>query len=99
LPDTPAGALIIGASQAGIQLACTLRELGYIAPITVIGSEAHAPYQRPPLSKALLSGTMTASDLIFRSDDSTESRESSSCWASAAPRSRSMLTAAVLLSR
>ncbi|MET0714733.1 MAG: FAD-dependent oxidoreductase [Mycetocola sp.] len=63
------GVLIVGASQAGIQMACSLRELGFDDPITVVGAEIHPPYQRPPLSKALLSGSLSAADLIFRSDD------------------------------
>jgi 3-phenylpropionate/trans-cinnamate dioxygenase ferredoxin reductase subunit len=69
MPDRTPGALIIGASQAGVQVACSLRELGFEDPITIVGAETHMPYQRPPLSKALLSGTMTPADLIFRSED------------------------------
>ena len=49
MPDP--GTLIVGASQAGLQLAVSLRELGDTAPITLLGEEAHPPYQRPPLSK------------------------------------------------
>lgn len=62
-----AGLLVAGASQAGIQLACSLREFGYTKPITVVGAEQHPPYQRPPLSKALLSGETTADALELRS--------------------------------
>ena len=51
--DDP-GTLVVGASQAGLQIAATLRELGYQAPITMVGAEPHPPYQRPPLSKELL---------------------------------------------
>ncbi|CAH0148827.1 FAD-dependent oxidoreductase [Microbacterium sp. Bi121] len=63
---TGAGTLIIGAGQAGLQLATSLRELGYTAPITVVGGEEHTPYQRPPLSKIFLSGLATAEDLLLR---------------------------------
>ena len=62
-----AGTLIIGASQAGLQLATTLRELGDTEPITLAGTEKHPPYQRPPLSKAYLAGKATAASLHFRS--------------------------------
>ncbi len=48
------GTLVVGASQAGLQIAASLRERGYQAPITLVGAEAHPPYQRPPLSKELL---------------------------------------------
>ena len=63
------GTLIIGAGQAGLQVATTLRELGDTAPITLIGSETHLPYQRPPLSKAYLAGKIGPAELSFRGAD------------------------------
>ena len=60
------GTLIVGASQAGVQLAVTLRALGDSAPITLVGEEAHPPYQRPPLSKEFLSGSAERASLEFR---------------------------------
>lgn len=60
------GTLVVGASQAGLQLAVSLRELGYRAPITLVGEEVHAPYQRPPLSKEFLSGSADGDTLAFR---------------------------------
>lgn len=65
----PAGTLIIGAGQAGLQLATSLREFGDTHPITVIGGESHPPYQRPPLSKAFLSGTVSRDELALRGSD------------------------------
>ena len=62
----PHGTLIIGASQAGLQIATSLRDLGYEAPITLLGAEALAPYQRPPLSKGYVMGKDTAASLAFR---------------------------------
>jgi 3-phenylpropionate/trans-cinnamate dioxygenase ferredoxin reductase subunit len=47
---------IIGAGQSGYQVATSLREQGYAGRVVIIGEEPHAPYQRPPLSKAYLSG-------------------------------------------
>ena len=64
-----AGTLIVGASQAGVQLAASLRELGDDEPILLAGSEPRPPYQRPPLSKAYLSGTATADSLLLRSPE------------------------------
>ena len=61
-----AGTLIVGASQAGLQVAVSLRELGDTGPITLVGAEAHPPYQRPPLSKEYLSGTADGNTLAFR---------------------------------
>ncbi|MCG2621357.1 FAD-dependent oxidoreductase [Arthrobacter sp. I2-34] len=63
------GTLIVGACQAGVQLAASLRELGDCSPITLVGAEPHAPYQRPPLSKDLHGGTVDAAALAFRTAD------------------------------
>lgn len=46
--------LIVGAGQAAAVAVATLRDQGYEGGITVVGDEAHAPYERPPLSKAVL---------------------------------------------
>lgn len=59
--------LIVGASQAGAQVATSLREFGVTSPITLVGAEHHLPYQRPPLSKAFLSGKTEADALLLRS--------------------------------
>lgn len=61
------GVLIVGASQAGAQLATSLREFGATCPITLVGGEPHLPYQRPPLSKAFLLGKIEADQLLLRS--------------------------------
>src|SRR3979409_244964 len=60
------GALIVGAGQAGIQLAVSLRDYGYRGSITVIGAEAQPPYQRPPPSKAFLNRTANLTSLELR---------------------------------
>lgn len=60
------GTLIVGAGQAGAQAAFSLREMGYTAKITIVGSEPHPPYQRPPLSKAFLTGSAGHESLHFR---------------------------------
>ncbi|HEV7649717.1 MAG TPA: FAD-dependent oxidoreductase [Actinophytocola sp.] len=61
-----AGAVIVGASQAGLQLATSLRALDYAAPITLVGAEQHLPYQRPPLTKGFLADGSDAGSLAFR---------------------------------
>jgi 3-phenylpropionate/trans-cinnamate dioxygenase ferredoxin reductase component len=60
--------LIVGAGHAGFQLAASLRQHGYSAPIRLINDEAHLPYQRPPLSKAYLKGEGRPDSLMFRPD-------------------------------
>lgn len=63
------GLLIIGSSQAGVQLAVSLRALGYAEPITLLGDENHRPYQRPALSKEYLQGKVSKESLIYRAQD------------------------------
>ncbi len=46
--------IIIGAGQAGAMVTANLRGQGFEGDITLIGSEGHHPYERPPLSKAAL---------------------------------------------
>ncbi len=58
--------IIVGAGQAGLQLAESLRAEGYDGDLTLIGEETHLPYQRPPLSKAFLIGEMTEDRLVLR---------------------------------
>jgi NADPH-dependent 2,4-dienoyl-CoA reductase/sulfur reductase-like enzyme len=48
--------LVVGAGLAGLQTAVALREQGYAGALTLLGAEPAPPYDRPPLSKALLAG-------------------------------------------
>jgi len=47
--------VIVGAGQAGHQMAASIREQGISGDLILLGEEAYPPYQRPPLSKAYLS--------------------------------------------
>lgn len=58
--------IVIGAGQAGFSFSARLRELGYLGDIILIGDEHHAPYQRPPLSKAYLLGDMSLDRMLLR---------------------------------
>jgi 3-phenylpropionate/trans-cinnamate dioxygenase ferredoxin reductase subunit len=60
--------LIVGAGHAGGQVAALLRQYGFAGPITLIGDEPFAPYQRPPLSKAWLSGKADLASLQLKPD-------------------------------
>ena len=55
--------LVVGAGQAGAQLALSLRLGGYAGSITLIGAEPDLPYERPPLSKEYLVGERPAAEL------------------------------------
>ncbi|GAB3751656.1 NAD(P)/FAD-dependent oxidoreductase [Microlunatus parietis] len=56
--------VIIGASLAGGAAAVALRDGGYQGEITLLGTETHRPYERPPLSKALLLGDADEPDWV-----------------------------------
>ena len=58
--------LIVGAGLAGARCAEALRAGGHDGRIVVAGEEPHPPYERPALSKELLVGSRTASDLALR---------------------------------
>src|SRR5258708_2184279 len=66
------GVLIVGGGQAAVHLASSLRELGWQAAVTIVSEESHAPYRRPPLSKAFLSGNADPTTLEFRSAEHYE---------------------------
>lgn len=48
--------VVVGAGEAGARAVVALRENGHTGPVTLIGDEVHLPYERPPLSKAAISG-------------------------------------------
>lgn len=52
----PESVLVVGASASGLSTVETLRRKGYEGSVTVLGAESHPPYDRPPLSKQVLSG-------------------------------------------
>jgi 3-phenylpropionate/trans-cinnamate dioxygenase ferredoxin reductase component len=54
--------LIVGGSLAGLRTAEALRSRGFAGDLTIVGAEHHRPYDRPPLSKQLLAGTMGPED-------------------------------------
>lgn len=63
--------VIVGAGMAGVQTAVALREQGFTGSVALIGAEPHQPYDRPPLSKAVLLGTAEGSafDIDFEELD------------------------------
>ncbi|MDN8617357.1 NAD(P)/FAD-dependent oxidoreductase [Variovorax ginsengisoli] len=61
-----AGIVIVGAGQAGAQLALSLRQLKHAGRVTLLGDEFEPPYQRPPLSKAYMLGKIELSGMLLR---------------------------------
>ncbi|MFJ7998629.1 NAD(P)/FAD-dependent oxidoreductase [Streptomyces sp. NPDC096310] len=58
--------VVVGASAAGLAAVETLRREGYDGTLTLIGEEPHPPYDRPPLSKQILSGEWSPDRLPLR---------------------------------
>lgn len=58
--------VIIGAGHAGGTAAATLRQEGFDGRIVMLGDEPYPPYERPPLSKAVLSGAMPLEKTYLR---------------------------------
>ncbi|QKI88949.1 NAD(P)/FAD-dependent oxidoreductase [Thiomicrorhabdus xiamenensis] len=61
-----AGVVIVGAGLAGATVATGLAQAGYPGTITLIGEEAYAPYQRPPLSKGVINGEIGVDALLVK---------------------------------
>jgi NADPH-dependent 2,4-dienoyl-CoA reductase/sulfur reductase-like enzyme len=57
--------LVVGASLAGYSTARALRQQGFDGSITLVGAETERPYDRTPLSKEFLAGTMDEADLML----------------------------------
>ena len=67
--------VIIGGGQAAGQAVASLRQEGFDGKIVLIGEEYTLPYQRPPLSKAYLSGAVAAEKLLVRPEKFYEDRD------------------------
>ncbi|MBF9071574.1 NAD(P)/FAD-dependent oxidoreductase [Streptacidiphilus fuscans] len=60
--------VVVGAAAGGLATADSLRQQGFAGHITLIGDELHLPYDRPPLSKQLLTGQWEPEQLLLRSE-------------------------------
>jgi NADPH-dependent 2,4-dienoyl-CoA reductase/sulfur reductase-like enzyme len=69
------GVTIVGAGLAAQRCAETLRRRGYEAPVRIVGAEPEAPYDRPPLSKAVLAGSAAEESTAFRAPEWYEEQE------------------------
>lgn len=57
--------VVVGASLGGLRTAESLRRSGYTDEIVVVGAETHLPYNRPPLSKEVLSNGVNHDAVAF----------------------------------
>jgi len=60
------GVLIVGGGLAAQRCAETLRRRGYEGPVRMVCAEPDPPYDRPPLSKELLAGTVEEESVAYR---------------------------------
>ncbi|GII22681.1 NAD(P)/FAD-dependent oxidoreductase [Planosporangium mesophilum] len=67
--SVPDEVLVVGASAAGLSAVEALRRKGYQGRLTLLGAEPHPPYDRPPLSKQVLSGDWSPERVRLRQPD------------------------------
>ncbi|MFD2093790.1 NAD(P)/FAD-dependent oxidoreductase [Blastococcus deserti] len=60
---------VVGASLAGLSAVRALRRQGFEGRLVLVGGEPHRPYDRPPLSKDFLAGTLGEPDLALEAED------------------------------
>ncbi len=71
--------VIIGAGQSGAWVARTLRAEGFSGRVVLIGAETYDPYERPPLSKAVLKGAAAAASTTLLTPDDAKAA-AIECW-------------------
>jgi 3-phenylpropionate/trans-cinnamate dioxygenase ferredoxin reductase subunit len=57
---------VVGASLAGLRACEAFREEGFDGRIVLVGAEGHMPYDRPPLSKEILTGKWESDKIALR---------------------------------
>lgn len=65
----PSSIVIVGAGIAGLRVCDQLRLKGYTGTLTLIGGEEKLPYDRPPLSKQILTGAWQPEKATFLPED------------------------------
>jgi 3-phenylpropionate/trans-cinnamate dioxygenase ferredoxin reductase component len=60
--------VVVGLGAAGIAAAEALRAEGYGGRLTLVGAETHLPYDRPPLSKQVLTRAWDPAQTALRAD-------------------------------
>lgn len=72
--DTAGHVVVVGAGQAGGDLAAALRMSGHRGAITIVGDESTLPYSRPPLSKAFLAGDTDERGILLRDPETYDTQ-------------------------
>lgn len=61
--------IIVGASLAGLRFAEAARRAGYDGNLRMVGAEDHLPYDRPPMSKKVLTDPEWSGKLEYKDED------------------------------
>ena len=61
--------MLLGGGTASAAAASTLRHLGYDGRVVLVSEEDVPPYERPPLSKEVLAGSMASGDATIRDEE------------------------------
>lgn len=69
MTEHPESVIVVGAGLAGWRTAKDLRKLGFEGSLVLLGDEDELPYDRPPLSKAVLTGAREPEAVRLASDD------------------------------
>lgn len=69
------GTVIVGGGLAAQRVAEGLRRRGYDRPVRIVCGEPELPYDRPPLSKEVLAGTVAEEEVSYRSAGWYEEKE------------------------
>jgi 3-phenylpropionate/trans-cinnamate dioxygenase ferredoxin reductase subunit len=56
---------IVGGGLAGVRVVQSLRRHGFAGPVTLLAAEPHLPYDRPPLSKKIITGEVEAHEILL----------------------------------
>ena len=75
-PIAPEGTVVVvGASLAGLRAAEEVRHEGHTGPVIIVGEESRPPYDRPPLSKQVLSGKWDAERIHHHTPDALDAMD------------------------
>ncbi|NHC12538.1 NAD(P)/FAD-dependent oxidoreductase [Motilibacter deserti] len=61
--------VVVGGGLAGLSTCSALRASGFAEDVVLLAAEPHLPYDRPPLSKEVLTGASTAADTQLQPED------------------------------
>jgi len=61
--------VVVGAGLVGAKIVESVRAKGYQGSLTLVGDEAHCPYDRPPLSKHVLAGADPEAGVFLMTTD------------------------------